>query len=297
MDAQAVNTNIVEVCRMHSKALEVLRKVNGKRDYKEIAEIVGIHHTMVSSILSRAYTYQLLEKNNGVYKRAKFFRVTGIEKIVREGGIAPEKKKKVAIRKRNKAVDDYSRIKKDFKKYIKSNFQEIPHPFNSRNKEKINEEKLKEASNILVDYFGRDIGLEAVGGFEKRFYHAFAHYYSIERTRNISLANAFKSLVGCFEPFLKKAAVIRTGDEGKVRLAFGKRELFDGLIPFASKINNNKDKYWFGKPIHEACIRTVYPYRHIEAHESRGHKSYEMDRVIYFMFASFVFVALAAINE
>jgi len=65
-------------------------------------------------------------------------------------------------------------------------------------------------------------------------------------------------------------------------------------ITFKSEIKNNDPEYWRDKPNHEASNRVVFPYRHKTAHEARIYTPFEMERVVYYMFASIVFMNLGS---
>lgn len=70
MNADINRSNILAVCRLHKKAREVLKKADGRRSYKEIAESIPLHHTKCSTILNKALDYGLVEKKSlGIYKR------------------------------------------------------------------------------------------------------------------------------------------------------------------------------------------------------------------------------------
>ena len=53
MNAEVINGNILAVCK-HPKARDILKKADGKRNYKEIAKIVKVHSTLCSTILNKA---------------------------------------------------------------------------------------------------------------------------------------------------------------------------------------------------------------------------------------------------
>jgi hypothetical protein len=62
------------------------------------------------------------------------------------------------------------------------------------------------------------------------------------------------------------------------------------VISFNSKIKTADSEYWKDKEIYEACIRTIYPYRHIEAHEARDYPVFQIHRIVYYMFSSIIYI-------
>lgn len=54
----------------HNKAIEVLKRANGKAHYTEIAKAVNIHRTKASSLLKKAEVFGLAKKvKSGIYKK------------------------------------------------------------------------------------------------------------------------------------------------------------------------------------------------------------------------------------
>lgn len=69
-DVEVLKKNCIEYSRTHNKAVEVLRKANGKTHYTEIAKVVGIHNTQASRLLKKAAILGLAIKiRPGVYKK------------------------------------------------------------------------------------------------------------------------------------------------------------------------------------------------------------------------------------
>lgn len=69
-DTELTKKNCAEYASTHKKAVEVLKKANGKHSYSEIARIVGIHNTTVSGLLKKAEKSGLAMKvRAGVYKK------------------------------------------------------------------------------------------------------------------------------------------------------------------------------------------------------------------------------------
>jgi hypothetical protein len=100
---------------------------------------------------------------------------------------------------------------------------------------------------------------------------------------------AFSNLIGCFEPYLKKTAAIKNNDNSLALGSFDE-EVIKKAVQFSSKIKTKDAEYWKDKPIHEACIRHTYPYRHIEAHEARDYPIFEIQKILYYMFSSIIYL-------
>jgi len=69
MDVETTKKNCAHYAKSHRKAIDVLRKANGKDNYKKIAENLGIPETKVSSLLSSARKFGLARKDHGLYKK------------------------------------------------------------------------------------------------------------------------------------------------------------------------------------------------------------------------------------
>jgi len=69
-DIDILKKNCLEYDKTHSKAISVLKKADGNSRYFEIAKVVGLHNTKVSSLLKKAEKLGLVEKNKlGNYKK------------------------------------------------------------------------------------------------------------------------------------------------------------------------------------------------------------------------------------
>jgi hypothetical protein len=105
------------------------------------------------------------------------------------------------------------------------------------------------------------------------------------------MGGKFRNLVGCFEPYIKKVAAIKSGD-----VSVGRRSIdnvvISKAISFTGDIGKKAEEYWSGRPIEEASVRVIYPYRHKTTHEARSYTPFEIERAIYYMFASIVFINL-----
>jgi DNA-binding Lrp family transcriptional regulator len=92
-DAERLIRNCREYARI-GKSIDVLRNADGKRHYKEIAKIVGIHSTKASSLLKRAEKLGLAKKINKGY-RGYYKKLPGIlgymPKKSKLGSEAPKK--------------------------------------------------------------------------------------------------------------------------------------------------------------------------------------------------------------
>lgn len=69
VDSEVIKRNCSNYSKLHSKAFDVLRKANGKTHYKQIAEILDLHETTVSSLLKTAEKLGLAEKIGEFYKK------------------------------------------------------------------------------------------------------------------------------------------------------------------------------------------------------------------------------------
>lgn len=287
MDVEKLKSSVIEICK-EKHASDILKKVDGKHDYKEISEILKIHPTTVSHILNKAFTFGLLTKEGNVFFKTVALKHLNIDRTIKEANIDISEIKRVTVRKRKKIIN-YDQVKHSIEKYFISHFKIINHPYSDNNLI-LNNRDLINASKVLYDNLS-ETSSERLSGLQDRFYDAFSTYFSSDRINKSEVINHFSVLVGCFEPYLKKVAVIKTGDSNYANQSISK-SLINVVINFESNINNSKDNYWTDKPIHEACLRFIYPYRHIEAHEARDYTVYQMEKIIYYMFASIIQVNL-----
>lgn len=137
----------------------------------------------------------------------------------------------------------------------------------------------------------KDLGVIQIEGLSSRFYNSFSDFLSCSPLSKPETIAFFSNLIKCFEPYLKKVAAIKNND---VNFAVGQfdAEMVKRVIPFSSNIKTRGAEYWNDKDIHEACIRHTYPYRHIEAHEARDYPIFEIQKIIYYMFASIIYINL-----
>jgi DNA-binding Lrp family transcriptional regulator len=68
-DAEIIRKNCQEYASTNGKAIEVLKKANGKIDYKKIANILGMHPTAVSSLLRKSAKLGLSKKEGEFYHK------------------------------------------------------------------------------------------------------------------------------------------------------------------------------------------------------------------------------------
>lgn len=289
MTPQEIKQTLIDICKSSSKAKDILKKVNGIRDYKEIAQILKIHPTISSNVLSKAKTFGLLLKQGGIYKKTPEFKHINIDRTLKGETLVLPEEKKLRIKKRKKIVNTVD-IKKKIADYIHYNFKSIPHPFLSK-KQQMKDSDLRNATEKLFEYVEKNIGVTQLEGLADRFFESFTTFFSVDRVRKAELINAFSNMVKCFEPYVKKVASIKTNNPDNAKRSLDK-DLISLLVSFNSDIKNNKPDYWKDKPIHEASIRVVYPFRHMEAHESRDYAGFEVERVFYYIFASIIFINL-----
>jgi DNA-binding Lrp family transcriptional regulator len=287
-----MDLHIIEnVCASHPKAKKILRYANGKRGYKDIAKLVGVHPTKCSSVLRSAHNLGLLAKVGKFYKMTPEFKAVNLNRLNREatGDMSPKISPKV---RKPKKIVDTQEIKKVIKKYLTENFSSVSSPF-SNLKVTIHKSELEKAAEVLFQHLAHNIAIDQLDGLSLRFYESFAAYFSCSRIAKAELINAFSNMIKCFEPYLKKVAAIKSGDMKYAKMSLN-AEVVKNAIPFVSDIDKHQNEYWQDKPVHEACIRFVYPFRHKEAHEARDYTSYEIEKIVFYMFASIIFVNLAA---
>jgi hypothetical protein len=285
MDLQIIKN----ICATHPKAREILRKVNGKRDYKELGKLVGAHHTICSSVLSKAKTFGFLVKEGKYYRKTPEFRHIDVDKLLKDEPSAPTTKKSPKVRKLRKIVETDA-IKKNIRDYFVQNFSHITSPFSDK-KVVLHKADLEKAAEKLDSFLSQDLHLEQLDGLSSRFCESFISYFSCSRINKAELINAFSNLLKCFEPYVKKVAAIKANDIRFAKMSLN-TETISKAISFSSDIDKHQDSYWQDKPVHDACLRFVYPFRHKEAHEARDYTTYAMEKIIFYMFASIIFINL-----
>src|SRR3989338_6362415 len=70
LDIETLKKNCLHYANLHSKAIDVLKKSNGKDDYKKIAQDSNLHQTKVSGLLKQAEKSGLATKKGKLYKKA-----------------------------------------------------------------------------------------------------------------------------------------------------------------------------------------------------------------------------------
>jgi len=279
------------ILKSHPAACAILDYANGKKHYKEIGRLTKTHETKVSTVLRKAFHLNLLEKNNGLYKKTKEFKPIDLRKLAKENAIDSTQQSEIKTKRTSKRNLTTETIKKEIKEYLVNHYYIIEHPFAPDKKQKMSKVNLEKAAVKLFEYLDADSELEQLKALSIRFYTSFANYLGCDRRRKNEQINAFSSLVKNFEPFVKKVAIIKSRD-----ISLGKKSLnaetISSAMSFTSDIDKHQDDYWKDKDIKEACVRIVYPYRHKEAHEARDYFPYQMDRIVFFMFAAIIFICL-----
>jgi DNA-binding Lrp family transcriptional regulator len=104
LDAESMKQNCLYYSKLHSKAVDVLRQANGKKDYRDIAKGLGLHETNVSSYLREAYRLGLAQKQGKFYKKVpgilKYMPKSNARAVKTEsisGGIAKVSKRKIKL--------------------------------------------------------------------------------------------------------------------------------------------------------------------------------------------------------
>lgn len=287
IDPDIIKKGVVEVCATHSRAREVLKKANGKKSSSEIAKEVDIGADKASTILNKAHRLKIVEKiSNGVFKRK--INLHDIDQALKQNGSSDLIESPIRINKRQKKVSTES-IKKSITKYIEDNFSKIQHPYKEGDYASISKGDLKKASTYLFTVLDSNLQIPQLEGLSLRFYNSFASYFSADRTDKSEMVSRFSNLVQCFEPYVKKVAVIKENDTENYKIPLGK-DLIPKVISFTSNINKPNSSYWEGRPVPEASIRTVFPFRHKEAHEARDYPTYEIERIIHYLIASIIFI-------
>lgn len=286
MNAEVVRGNIIAGCK-HPKARDILKMADGKKNYKEIAKIVKVHPTVCSSILTKASALQLAKKvSQGVYKRE--INLGDIDEALKNRSVSSQVSETIKIKSKKKSINTEV-IKKQILEYLLSHHSIIYHPFDPEKKEKISKERIQKAYTVLIQNLEVDLSLVQLEGLASRFYNAFSQFHSHSTLSKPDMIASFSNLIKCFEPYLKKSAAIKNSDNGLALGSFDEN-VIKKAIPFSSSIKQKEVDYWIGKNIHEACIRYVYPYRHKEAHEARDYPVFEIQKIIYYMFASIVYI-------
>jgi len=287
IDIDVLKKAVVDICKnKHGKS--VLLAINNKRDYKEIAAKAQCRPNQSSSLLNKATAFGLIKKEDGKWKKTPEFRHLKINKVLKEESIDVSTEKKIKVKKIRKKTNT-DQVKKDITSYFVNHFAEVPHPFSNHFK-KIDPKLLKKTAEIFFKNLECD-GPIRLKGLSDRFYESFSAYFSSDRIRKIEFINNFSNLVKCFEPYIKKVVAIKTGKPEEANPSLNK-DMISKVVSFSSNINKTTASYWQNKPIHEASIRIIFPYRHIESHESRDYTIHHMERIIFYLFASIIFINL-----
>lgn len=265
-------------------ALKETRKV---KDYHELSKLLKCNKCMASTLINELLDYGLYIKDkDGKLKKSKELIRIGLKPKNIENQITEK-----FVRVKNIKKINFKILKKEIESYIQDNFTKIKNPFNKEKFEVLSEVKLKRASDILIQVLDEELDFDDTEGLAARFYESFVNYFSNSRNKKSEVILAFSSLIKNFEPYLKKLVYKKTKDKNKARLSLGK-ELLQSLINFNSDLKKTDESYWKDKEICEACIRYVYPFRHMEAHEARNWDIFEMEKVVFYMFASIILINL-----
>jgi hypothetical protein len=287
MNRKEIIHNLIECCKRSPKKREILKTLRKKRHYSEVAKIVGIKNpdNCLAYIKKMQVFYGLVEeKGPGVYQIIPPLKYINIDSAVHKG------KKEIKIHRPPKKYISLA-LKKEIRLFLQDNFQEIKHPFNGKIIYRFERNKLLSAVKNFLQFIEKPIKQESLKGLPGRFYDAFATYFSISRTKRIELINSFKTLVGLFEPIIKKIAFLKTKNENILKKSLD-QELIKAVLPeFNANIKEAKNEYWKEKSVEEATIRFIYPYRHIEAHEARDYKVYEVEKIVFYFFAALLFIS------
>ncbi len=290
MDKETVIRNLAECCKGAPKRKEILKALRKKRHYRDVAKIVGINHpnNCLSIIKQIQHIYRLVErKGPGIYEVIPMLKHINIEAEIRKA--LKKDVEKIKIKTYRKKLDTTS-IKKDIIAFIQENFQEIPHPYDKTKIEKFELNKLKIIANNLIEIIEKPIEDKSLKGLNLRFFQAFADYFSIPRTKRSKLINVFANFIQLLEPLIKKIAFLKTKNKRYLKHSLDQKLIETVFSKFNANIKQRKENYWKNRSISEASIRFVYPFRHIEAHEAREYKVFEMEKVIYYFFASLIFI-------
>jgi len=288
-DVESIKNNIKDVCSQHSEAINILKKANGKLTYVELAAVTKISSTLCSTILNKACSLNLVDRvKPGLFKRKKIISGALIDSSLKKSKeIVSTAEQKIRIKKKKKVINT-TRIKSELREYLQNNYYFIHHPFSDK-KEKISKEKISKAFEVLIKNLEADLGLIQLEGLELRFYNSFSDFLSCSSLNKSESIAAFSNLIKCFEPYLKKVAALKNRDNA-LALRSLDEELIKKAISFTSNIKKRDEEYWKDKSIHEACIRFVYPYRHMEAHEARDYSFFQIQKIIYYFFSSIIYL-------
>ncbi len=121
IDAELMEKNGDRFSRRHHKAADILRKADGKTDYKNIAKNLGIHETTVSSILRYAEKLGFATKKGEFYKK-----IPGVLKYIPRVKDKSKKRVKMAeiIKKINRQKNKF--LTTEHEKYVTLNLKSQP---------------------------------------------------------------------------------------------------------------------------------------------------------------------------
>lgn len=289
---ETIVENLVTCCAKSKKLAEVLKKVNRRRKYTEIAQIVGISPKSCHNMLRKLESHNLIKKRGrGVYEKIPILRYINIDSEIRKYlRSRKDVVEKIRVRVGRKRIDT-EHIQKQINSYFKCHFAVIKHPFNKECTMQLSNTQIGAAAKKFLEILKYPIMSKKIEGLDLRFVRAFADYFSLSRLDKAGLISLFSSLIRLYEPFLKKLAAIKDNNVDWLNSSLNQK-LIEKVCAFNSRINETKENYWKTKNVKEASIRYVYPYRHIESHEARDYTVFEMEKITYYMFASLLLICL-----
>lgn len=281
--------NLSDFCKNKKQRIDFLKNVNGKRDYKELAILCGIK-TPANSIrlINEAEGFELIVKDEktDLADKCSILKGRNIDSLLKESLT----KKTISIRK--KCLVDISQVKKSFKKYAHSNFNKIANYFDENKSIDIEPKKIETAVNEIFSLLENKKKIFEIEGIELRFFTAFAEYFNESRIESHNMANKFSAIIKLYEPFIKKFLIIKTNDE-----SWAKQSLNESMLNSAYDITDNsfniketKEDYWKKRSVKETSIRIAFKYRNIESHSATQLKSFDMDKIIFHIFAAIIFL-------
>lgn len=240
--------------------------------------------------IKKLQAYRLIVESkprSGVYQVIPELKQINIDSVIKKGTSQSVKNVRITPPRKKHNLDA---IKKDMRTYLQDNFRKIPHPFNEAIVEKIELGQLSLAIDTLFGYVEKPVDDKRVEDVTSRFYEACSDYFSKSRTDKAEMTAAYGSLVHLFQPVLRKIACLKNQDTKMLGASLG-NELFQAVYPpFNSDIYKKDENYWRSKDVTSATFRYIFPYRHMESHEASSYYGFEMERIVYYFFASLILI-------
>jgi hypothetical protein len=289
-DIESLKKNVAEFCKSNPKKISFLSKINGRLDYKGLASVCSIKHANnCIPWLTDAFGRELIIKNEkGFYDKCPLLKNRDIGSLVRQGqGIrisSPIVRKKLI--KNIKNVEDY------FKKYVLSNFESVDNYFNKDSSVSISSKKIEEAFNKVLVLLQAKTTLPEIAGLNERFFLAFNDYFGQTRAMPSQMLNKFTAIIHLYEPIVKKYFLIEKNDETKLKSSLNEDmiSLAYGINDKNFKLKETEDSYWAQRSQKESSIRIAFKYRNIESHGATKLKSYDMDKIVYYVFLAILYL-------